>query len=170
MADSNVKDVDRPTPLTSSNEITHPTGFEGKFLVRCRGYSIADTAPDTLPGKGFFIRDVQVVPLAQLSQVIDAVISKLKAVNRELVGEKNSPEGRGDALQVGFIPSSIEVIQHLQQIGYNPVASVSEGAPRIAVITSFMVKTKKNPIQDRSIFFVGVAEYPQKRKRAREES
>jgi hypothetical protein len=172
MMEGSFDDADTQIRLTSSNEVTR--ALQGKVLVRCKGYSIVDTAPDALPGKGYFIRSIQVVPLDQLSVVIDSLISELRAESTRLEpmvkdGSSSSQEpSRGDLL-VGFIPSSIEVIQHLQKLGYNPVASVPEAAPRIAVITSFMVKTKRNPIQDRSVFFVGVAEYPQKRKRNREE-
>jgi hypothetical protein len=116
-------------------------------LVRTHGtYTLYDAESSDVPeaaslnGNSYLVREPRIVPLAELP-----------AATKEVMAGLGSP---------GLFVSSVEVIDHLRKGGIELPKPV-RGAPRAAIVTTVMVKSKPNPLpMSHEHFFVGVAEGP----------
>ena len=131
---------------TSAEAVSSPTA-DHLVLVRTHGtYTLYDAgSPDvpeaaSLNGNSYLVRQPRIVPLAELP-----------AATKEVMAGLGSP---------GLFVSSVEVIDHLRKGGIELPKPV-RGAPRAAIVTTVMVKSKPNPLpMSHEHFFVGVAEGP----------
>ena len=165
---STVREAKSPdhTPLQSSSHILPPTAaalevkdgkrsqtppvdeefrrrlqaMSTKVIVRNKNYHVFDAIPTPdnypLPNCAYILRDLQIVHLSGLAQHVLELQQK--------------------GLALALLPSSVEVVGHLQGGGV-PIGRYPKDVPRWAVITSFMIKTPKNLIQERDWFYVGEA-------------
>ena len=127
-----------------------------KVLVRSKGYVVLDAVPGVLSASGYYVDAFDIAPLVHLVPTLNAI------------RQREESAGGG----VSFIPSSLEVIDHMKAGGIDPFlkpTNPSDGGSsesgslvptphrRYAVVTSYMIKSAKNLVQHREWFYVGEA-------------
>jgi hypothetical protein len=134
--------------------------LKGLALVRTHGsyfvMPLKDApAPMSLTAGSYVLHEPQIVSLSLLPGAVEAAMAR--------VGSSADPATASEAASVsppppsvGLMVSSTEVIGHLRAAGIG-MPKVPRGAPRVAIVTSVMVKAKLNPVQSAESFFVGEA-------------
>jgi hypothetical protein len=109
----------------------------------------------SLTAGSYVLHEPHIVPLSLLPGAVKAAMAR--------VGSSADPAAASEATSVsppppsvGLMVSSTEVIGHLKAAGIG-MPKVPRGAPRVAIVTSVMVKAKLNPVQSAESFFVGEA-------------
>ena len=133
----------------------YPALLTGHSLVRTHGtYLVVPCGdPATLAAFRFRLDEPDIVPLSALGD-------RVRALMTSVMGTAASCNGGNVAVSSpGLFVSSTEVIEHLRVAGIG-IPKVERSAPRIAIVTTVMVKAKANPVHSHTHFFVGVARVP----------
>jgi hypothetical protein len=135
--------------------------LKGLALVRTHGsyfvMPLKDApAPMSLTAGSYVLHEPQIVPLSLLPGAVKAAMARVGSSADPAAASEAASVSTPPPPSVGLMVSSTEVIGHLKAAGIG-MPKVPRGAPRVAIVTSIMVKAKLNPVQSAESFFVGEA-------------
>ena len=129
-----------------------------KVIVKSKNYLVMDEPPTSLSGSGWYMDDFACVPQDRLIPYLKELETKYKSS-----AKGGQPKDEQTLQTLSFIPSSLEVIALLKAGGIDPFfkpkgeRAAQVNVPRIAVVTTLMIRPKTNLVQSKEWFYVGEA-------------